>query len=359
MDFDGHPIVQAVRTHLVRHLGADAQVSRLEGSAVPDRIPALYLARYTPGGPQGPRVYASCGAALHQMPDGRRAEFLFIGHGARLTDEPVLRLLGHMAVHSPLESTPLNVGDVVEATSLLLPLTRADGLMVLPSLPFVQAFRRCETDEGAVDLLWLVPVFEAEVVYAQKHGLNGLMNLFTACRTDLAYMDRGPANTALDPGQAGVRAEAELERAAKKAEAQLSGRASSFERTSGGAVKISRRGRVRDPQADPAAALTPARPSGPAAGPIPPRILGPAPAPGSAPAKSPGPAASAPREAEAPGPKPAGSGKPEGIGIGQGAAERKGPAPRRVSGTASPRGARPRTAPGPRRSPKPPGPSKR
>src|SRR5688500_20241433 len=75
MDLDQNPDILLVRKHLVEHLGAPAEVFEVRGSPLPTSpIQALHLSYFAPGGPNAPVGFATCGACLYQMQDGRRVE---------------------------------------------------------------------------------------------------------------------------------------------------------------------------------------------------------------------------------------------------------------------------------------------
>lgn len=234
---DENPTALRIRQHLVEHLGAPDEVSELTGSPIPGSpVQALNLAYFAPQGPHAPVVFATCGAGLYRMPDGRRVEGLVL-----LRREPnrdafgaVHRLLAQFALFSETSGQPVRLGDVVRAPDMLQPFCAMDAVLFIPPVPFVPEFHATAISaDERVELVWLLPVYEAEADYAIEHGPQALMMLFAAQGLDLTEPDREEANTLIEPTDAEGMAQAAFERAQQQPQAPTP--------SSGGKTKTSRR----------------------------------------------------------------------------------------------------------------------
>lgn len=220
MAADQHPDVLLVRKHLVEHLGQPDEVFEISGSPIPNSpVQSLNLAYFAPGGSHAPVVFATCGASLYRMNDGRRVEGLII-----LRREPngvgfegVNKLLGSFALFAESTGQAVRIGDVVRAPNELKQFCQMDAVLFLPPVPFVPQFHQLPvTRNEQVDLVWLLPVYEDEAEYALKHGPQALMLLFAAQGLDLTDPERGEANTLVTPEDAAEMAKRVAEDNAKK-----------------------------------------------------------------------------------------------------------------------------------------------
>ncbi|MCK6551858.1 suppressor of fused domain protein, partial [Myxococcota bacterium] len=224
MDLDSNPDVLLVRKHLVEHLGAPDEVYEVRGSPIPTSpIQALHLSYFAPGGPEAPVVFATCGAALFTMKDGRRVEAMML---FRRQPEPdaiaaIHRMLSSFAVFSEANDEAVRIGDVVRAGDDLHQFCAMDAILFLPPVPFVESFHRIPLTQGRqAEMIWLLPVFDAEADYALQHGPQALMMLFAAQGLDLTDPGRDEANTLILPEDARGLAEKRSEEERKKAAAK-------------------------------------------------------------------------------------------------------------------------------------------
>lgn len=223
-ELDDNPTVLKVRHHLVEFLGAPDEVFELSGSPVPGSpMTALNLAYFAPQGPQGPVVFATCGACLAPMADGRRVEGLVLlrKQPSQPVFDAIQRLLAQFALFPETSSAAVQLGDVVRAAEMLRPMCAMDAVLFMPPVPFVPGFHRAAIDkEHFVDLVWLLPVYEAEAQYAMQHGPQALMMLFAAQGVDLTDLARSVADTDVDPAQAEAQAQQATQQAQERAKNQ-------------------------------------------------------------------------------------------------------------------------------------------
>ncbi len=280
MSLDANPDVLLVRKHLVEHLGAPDEVFEVSGSPLPNSpVQALNLAYFAPAGPQSPVVFATCGASLYEMNDGRRVEAMMV-----LRREPqgeafdaVHRLLASFALFAETNDEVVRVGDVVRAQQELSGFSKMDAILFMPPVPFVPSFHRAEITNGMeVELIWLLPVYEAEANYALEHGPQALMMLFAAQHLDLTEVERDEANTLVRPEDAAELAKKVLENTQNKpkkgptpmqtrklkSSRRDQGKGSFDVSEEGGEVRVARRGRKKKPAPPPAPAAPP-RPAAP------------------------------------------------------------------------------------------------
>jgi hypothetical protein len=224
MDLDQNPDILLVRKHLVEHLGPPAEVFEVRGSPIKTSpIQALHLSYFAPGGPEAPVVFSTCGACLYKMNDGRRVEAMML-----LRREPnrdafsaIHRLLSSFAIFSEANNEAVRIGDVVRAPDDLHKFCGMDAILFLPPVPFVETFHKIPITKGDhVELIWLLPVYEAEASYALKYGPQALMMLFAAQGLDLTQSDRDEANTLIQPEDARALAQKRSDEERAKMDAQ-------------------------------------------------------------------------------------------------------------------------------------------
>ncbi len=268
---DDNPQILLVRKHLVEHLGPPEEVFEVTGSPLPNSpVQALNLAYFAPQGPAAPVVFASCGASLFQMKDGRRVEALVLLRREPQGDafEAVHRLLGSFALFPEENDEVIQVGDVVKAPEDLTQFCRMDAVLFMPPVPFVPSFHKFALSETeSIEMIWLLPVYQQEAEYAIANGPQALMMLFAAQGVDLTEPQRDCADTSTDPKAAEEQARDVLESgqaAADKPAPRRGGRPKTARRDVGrgsfdveegvgGGIKISRRGGVKKAGPSPAA----------------------------------------------------------------------------------------------------------
>lgn len=224
MDLDQNPDILLVRKHLVEHLGPPAEVFEVRGSPIKTSpIQALHLSYFAPGGPEAPVVFSTCGACLFRMNDGRRVEAMMLlrKEPARDAFAAIHRLLSSFAIFAEANNESVRIGDVVRAPEDLHKFCGMDAILFLPPVPFLETFHKIPiTKNEHVELIWLLPVYEAEATYALKYGPQALMMLFAAQGLDLTQTDRDEANTLIQPDDARVMAQKRSDEERARLEAQ-------------------------------------------------------------------------------------------------------------------------------------------
>src|SRR5262245_62034489 len=166
MELDRSPALLLVRKHLVEHLGPPQEVFEVRGSPIKTSpIQALHLSYFAPGGPEAPVVFATCGACLFKMNDGRRVEAMMLlrREPSRDAFSAIHRLLSSFAIFAEANNESVRIGDVVRAPEDLHKFCQMDAILFLPPVPFIETFHRIAiTHEELVELVWLLPVYEAE-----------------------------------------------------------------------------------------------------------------------------------------------------------------------------------------------------
>jgi hypothetical protein len=274
-ELDANQDILLIRKHLVEHLGPPDEVFEVSGSPIPGSpMQALNLAYFAPAGPHSPVVFATCGAAQYTMKDGRRIEGILI-----LRREPdaeafdaVHRLLASFALFAEANDQVIRHGDVVHAPEELSKFCDMDALLFMPPIPFVQTFHTLQVTQGKeVEILWLLPVYDAEAEYALANGPQSLMMLFAAQSLDLTEPHRAEANTMMEAKDAAEMAKRMGEEHARRTEAEgpkpmaqpakpktsrrTIGKGSFEVEEEGGAVKISRRNKPKKPAPPPPAKM--------------------------------------------------------------------------------------------------------
>lgn len=200
-------LMQAVRAHLVRHLGPPGETFQLSGNpAKGARIRRLDLPFFAPEQHVRHAVFATVGASVYVMPDGGRMEAMLV-----LAEIPprarfgaVHALLASFATYAEQHEAPLDYGDVVPAEALLAPLVHTDdrsgetptALMLVPPVPVSPDLARVDLPSGErIDVAWLLPVYAAEAELALARGAEAVMALFALEAVDPTSLTRRRLDT--------------------------------------------------------------------------------------------------------------------------------------------------------------------
>lgn len=193
----GQQDVLHVRNHLLQHLGRPTTVFEVRGSNQPGSVLAkLQIAHFSPKGPNGPGLFATCGASAYMMPDGRRIEGVLM-----LNPKPpqeafgaIHRILSSFAIMAEARGQPVRVGELVRAGELLGAFSKMAAVVFMPPLLFPKAFHTLAFPDGSVmEIVWVLPVYESEAVVVLKHGPDTLLKLFAKERVDPLQTSRRPA----------------------------------------------------------------------------------------------------------------------------------------------------------------------
>lgn len=147
----------------------DKAMFRPSDPMVSERLPELRVARMAPGGPSDPWAHVTIGAFEVTAGGGRGWEFLLLGGLA--SDEHV-QTLG-LVVRRHLLS-PLDVGDVVALGRPWVSGSACDHLLACPPYPYNVSLERCETADGPIRVVWMVPIHPDEAKLAREEGAEAL-----------------------------------------------------------------------------------------------------------------------------------------------------------------------------------------
>ena len=140
------------------------------------RVPGLRAFRIAPRRPDGIWTYVSVGVWPATQEDGVGLEFVL---AAESDDIRYANLLGSVAYHhaGPREDR-LGLGSIVPIGEPLVEGSECDHLLVSLPYPYGPKLKNCEWDGGHAHFLWLLPITDAERVYATANGVEALEVLF-------------------------------------------------------------------------------------------------------------------------------------------------------------------------------------
>ena len=162
------------RRALLAHLDTfwqlnDKAMFRASDPMVAERLPELRVARMAPGGPSEPWVHVTVGAFEITAAGGKGWEFMLLGGDSRPAHVDTLGLVVRRHLLSPID-----VGDVVSLGRPWADDSRCDHLLACPPYPYNVSLERCETADGPIRVVWMVPVTPEEVGLLRAEGAEAL-----------------------------------------------------------------------------------------------------------------------------------------------------------------------------------------
>lgn len=166
-------------------------------SAPTGELMPFQVVRYSRGADVGSLAYSSLGFSRHQLraPDGSlvRQELLVLATPG-LPVEYVLGVMTQAAQEALRDGRALRRGEVLGPVVPPVPGSAMAALYVALPVYFPDEFTTWRTDDGAgepVDVLWLVPVTDAEAGFVRQHGWESFEELLEAQDPDLVDVYRG------------------------------------------------------------------------------------------------------------------------------------------------------------------------
>jgi hypothetical protein len=148
----------------------------VDEASMDGRVPGLRLYRIGPRQPGGLWTYVTSGvwAATHE--EGVGLEFVL---AAPSDDVRYPNLLGSVAYyHAGPPEDWLGLGSIVPIGEPLVEGSECLHFLVSLPYPYGPKLKNCEWDGGHAHFLWLLPITNAERVYANANGLEALEVLF-------------------------------------------------------------------------------------------------------------------------------------------------------------------------------------
>jgi hypothetical protein len=153
------------------------------------RVPGFRVHAIAPGA-RGSNAWTYVTAGCWQVahPDGHGLEFVLATRG--FTIRAVELLARNAYFHAGPEDQRLGLGHTVNLGEPWLPGSACDhGLVSLP-YPWGPDLEWCEWRGGHAQLLWLLPITEAERDFKVEHGQEALEDRFHAARLDFTNPHR-------------------------------------------------------------------------------------------------------------------------------------------------------------------------
>ena len=140
------------------------------------RVPGLRVFRITPRLPDGIWTFVSAGVWAATQEDGVGLEFVL---AAESEDIRYGNLLASVAYyHAGPPEDRLGLGSIVPIGVPLVQGSECDHFLVSLPYPYGPKLKNCEWDGGHAHFLWLLPITDAERVFANANGLEALEVLF-------------------------------------------------------------------------------------------------------------------------------------------------------------------------------------
>lgn len=182
---------------LVQHFESVLGPVRSGWLAAPTGEPLPFqVVRYTRGPDVGSTAYSSLGLSRHPLTaeDGTavRQEVLVLATKS-LPVEYVLSTMQEVTAAMLRTGRPLRQGDVLGPGETHLLHSEMAAVYVALPVYFDDTFATYTTDEGGtVEVMWLVPVSEAEAQFVRGHGWESFEDLLLAQDPDLVDVFRAP-----------------------------------------------------------------------------------------------------------------------------------------------------------------------
>lgn len=150
-----------------------------------ERLPEFRVRRIAPVKPTDPWVYVTVGAS--EATEGDGVEFFILSP----SESP-----GHvetLAMVASFHADPryrLSIGQTVYIGRPWIEGAAADHLLVSLPLPYGPSLEHCDAPGRHVQVLWLVPITEAEARYVRERGLEALEQLLEQSNVDVVAPKR-------------------------------------------------------------------------------------------------------------------------------------------------------------------------
>jgi hypothetical protein len=149
------------------------------------RLPDLHIAKIRPEQPTGMWIFATIGAWRATESEDHGLEFVAVARSESAS------VLWHMALAAYYHAGPtenrLGAGHLVPIGEGWVDGSPLDALLV--SLPYLWGpkLEHCQLRDRHIQVLWLIPISEAERVFARTHGVDALEQRFE--ETSFDYLD--------------------------------------------------------------------------------------------------------------------------------------------------------------------------
>jgi len=147
---------------------------------VEERLPGFRVRRIAPVKPMDPWVYVTVGAS--GAADGNGVEFFILSP----SESP--RHVETLAMVASFHADPryrLSIGRTVNIGRPWMEGAAADHLLVSLPYPYGPGLEHCDALDRHVQVLWLVPITEAEARYVGDRGLEALEQLLEHSNVDV------------------------------------------------------------------------------------------------------------------------------------------------------------------------------
>ena len=153
------------------------------------RVPGFRVHAVAPG-PRGRNAWTyvttGCWQAVHQ--DGHGLEFVCATR--EFTMRAVELLARNAYFHAGPEEQSLGLGHTVNLGEPWLPDSACDHALISLPYPWGPELEACDWVGGHAQLLWLLPITEAERDFKVEHGLEALEERFERARLDFTNAGR-------------------------------------------------------------------------------------------------------------------------------------------------------------------------
>jgi hypothetical protein len=183
---DAEEVRDAVRRHLER-VWPDHPQEEFSWTLGPieERLPGFRVRRVTPVMPTDPWVYVTVGAAGVADGDGR--EFFILSPAESPRHVETLAMVA--SFHADARSR-LSIGRTVNIGRPWIEGAAAGHFLVSLPYPYGPVLEHCVAPGRHVQVLWLVPITEAEVRYVGERGLEAFEQLLETSQVDVISPSR-------------------------------------------------------------------------------------------------------------------------------------------------------------------------
>lgn len=147
---------------------------------IEQRLPGFRVRRIAPVKPTDPWVYITIGAC--EATDGDGMEFFILSPSESPRHVETLAMAA--SFHADARHR-LSVGQTVNIGRPWMEGSAADHLLVSLPYPYGPDLEHCEASGRHVQILWLVPITEAEAKYVRDRGLEALEQLLERNNVDV------------------------------------------------------------------------------------------------------------------------------------------------------------------------------
>lgn len=193
LDLEGHRMDPLLVKHLEAHLGTILHGWSLDADG--DTIP-FQIVELSGGKEPSVHTYSTLGLSNHPLQSRVsnkeiRCELVMVARNGSDAIPGILQQVGKGLI----QEGALLRGDVIGPRNPLINGSSMSALYASIPVYFPDSFATCDSAQGPIVFIWLIPIAQKEAFYIQKNGWSAFEKLLVGCDPDLSDLFRNSVIT--------------------------------------------------------------------------------------------------------------------------------------------------------------------